>query len=317
MARRDTLTRRRFIGTGAAVLLPTWRAHAMAEQVQLVVKEIAPGVFVHAPRVSLVSRDNRGDIANLAFVVGDEAVAVIDTGSTPAIGRALRAAIAKVTDRPVRFVINTHMHFDHAFGNAAFRGDGVAFIAHKNLPRALAARRDAYRTMLKQETGEATLADDDIVLSTTLVETETTIDLGNRPLQLRAWPAAHTDNDLTVLDVESATLFAGDLLFDAHVPVLDGSLAGWLKLVAALKTLPAKRVVPGHGAASLPWPDALAPQERYLARLAGDLRSAIAAGTPIGEAVATAARSERNNWRLFDDYNPRNATTAYGELEWE
>lgn len=279
--------------------------------------EVSRGIFVHAPRVALVSRANRGDIANLGFVIGDRAVAVVDTGSSLAIGRALLAAIETVSDRPVRYVVNTHMHFDHAMGNAAFAGDGVTFIAHKNFPRALAARRETYLALLKQGLGQDPLAGSDLVMPNLLVENETTIDLGNRTLACKAWPAAHTDNDLSVLDGETGTLFAGDLLFDAHTPVLDGSILGWLKVIERLKTTPAKQVVPGHGAAVLPWPEALAPQERYLARLAEDVRGAIRSGVPIGEAAKTAGAGERNNWDLFDDFNPRNATTAYGELEWE
>jgi quinoprotein relay system zinc metallohydrolase 2 len=278
---------------------------------------VAPGVFVHAPGVALASRDNRGDIANLGFVIGADAVAVIDTGSSVDLGRALAATIETITDKPVRYVINTHMHFDHAMGNAGLVANGVIFAAHKNMPRALTARRDTYVALGKDQFGEDPLQGGDLVLPSLLVETETTIDLGERHLVLKAWPAAHTDNDLTVFDEKTATLFAGDLLFNGHLPVLDGSLSGWLKTFDALRAIPARQVVPGHGLAIMSWPDALAPEERYLKRLAEDVRAAIKAGKPIAEASKSAALGERSNWELFDDFNPRNATAAYGELEWE
>jgi glyoxylase-like metal-dependent hydrolase (beta-lactamase superfamily II) len=150
-----------------------------------------------------------------------------------------------------------------------------------------------------------------------LVEDELRLDLGGRILVLTAWPAAHTDNDLTVYDEATGTLFAGDLVFLDHVPALDGSLPGWLEALDRLAAIPAERVVPGHGPAAAPWPDALAPERRYLSTLAADVRALIAAGAPISEAPAKAAQGERGQWRLFDEFHARNVTAAFAELEWE
>ena len=97
---------------------------------------------------------------------------------------------------------------------------------------------------------------------------------------------------------------------------MDGSLRGWLGLLEQLAALPAQRVVPGHGPVS-PWPAALDDERRYLGRLAADSRAMIAQGRPITEAAVRAATSERPRWQLFDDYNARNATAAFSELEWE
>ena len=160
------------------------------------------------------------------------------------------------------------------------------------------------------------MADVKIVPPTQLVEHETRIDLGDRVLALKAWPASHTDNDLTVLDETTGTLFAGDLAFLRHLPVLDGSLMGWLATIDELAAIPARRVVPGHGSVAA-WPAALADQTRYLQRLAQDVRASIKRGETITAASQGAAESERTQWELFDQNNARNATAAYSELEWE
>ena len=89
-------------------------------------------------------------------------------------------------------------------------------------------------------------------------------------------PTAHTDNDLSVLDAASGTLWLADLLFMERVPVIDGSLLGWLEVLATVRRWPAERVVPGHGPASAPWPAAARAQIRYLERLRDDIRALIA-----------------------------------------
>jgi quinoprotein relay system zinc metallohydrolase 2 len=289
---------------------------ARAQQQELPVSEVAPKIFVHVGEVALMTRENEGATANVGFIIGDDAVAVIDTGGSVREGERLLAAIRARTDKPIRYVINTHGHPDHVFGNAAFVSDGTVFVGHRNLPQALAVRGPFYTDAFRRIMGEQLMEGVRMISPTLLVAGTTRLDLGSRPLTLKTWSTAHSDNDLTVLDERTGTLFAGDLVFLGHIPVLDGSLRGWLKVTDELGSLPAQRVVPGHGAVS-EWPAALADQRRYLTKLANDIRALIARGEPITAAADTAAASEQPRWQLFGDYNARNATSAYSEIEWE
>ena len=277
---------------------------------------VAPGAWVHFGQIALVTPGNAGDIANLGVVVGEHAVAVIDSGGSVAVGAALRAAIGAITTVPVRYVINTHEHPDHVFGNAAFAD--ATFVGHHRLPAVLAERGPYYLQSYRDQLGPQEIAKVRIMPPSLLVQDTATLDLGGRVLHLRAAPSpAHSHCDLAVLDPASGTLFAGDLLFVRHVPVLDGSLLGWLGLLGQLSATPALRAVPGHGRQVVSWPGGLADEQRYLTTLAADARRLIAAGVPLAQAADQIDQAERGRWRLFDDYNPRNATAAYGELEWE
>lgn len=283
----------------------------------LAVSELAPGVYVHEGAQADADRHNRGDIANIGFVVGARCVAVIDTGGTPTIGRRLKAAIARETNRPVCYVINTHMHPDHVLGNRAFADGDTRFIAADGYWKALSARGSSYLDSAAERIG----VDADagwIVEPDRLIADQATIRLGDRTLILTAHQRAHTDNDLTVFDTKTDTLWLGDLLFVDRVPSVDGSLTGWLDVLAAFEDREnVDTVIPGHGPPGHDLMRMLEPEKRYLSRLRRDVRNAIDDGYDIDYAITHAAREERDNWRLFDHYHPRNVTAAYTELEWQ
>ena len=290
---------------------------ALAAESPLAVRQVAPGVFVHQGAHEEMTAANMGAIANTGFIVGERCVAVIDTGGSLENGRRLRLSISHETSLPVCYVINTHVHPDHVFGNAAFKRDAPAFVGHEHLAAAMLARREHYRRSLARLLGERAASGSELIAPTQAVASDMSIDLGGRVLELHAWPTAHTDTDLTVLDRASGTLWLGDLLFERRVPSLDGSLKGWLAAMESLRGVPARLVIPGHGAPSADWPGAMRDQERYLRALLRDVRQAIKDKKTLSQAVADAAGDERPRWLLFDDYHPRNVTAAYTELEWD
>lgn len=296
------------------LLLPT--VSVDAENLPLPMTEIAAGIFVHNGVQDEASAANEDGIANIGFIVGADAVAVIDPGGSFAEGTALRAAIRARTDRPIRYVVLTHVHPDHTFGAAAFCGDHPDFVGHARLPGALAQRGDYYLRRLRIALGDGATGSE-VVPPTLLVSDRLDLDLGGRHLSLEAHGPAHTDNDLTIFDENTRTIWLADLLFVDRIPAIDGNLVGWLKELDEVSGIPAERAVPGHGPISVPWPAAAEPERRYLEAVARETRAAIKAGIGIADAWRHVANSERGRWLLFDDYHPRNVTAAYKELEWE
>jgi quinoprotein relay system zinc metallohydrolase 2 len=280
-----------------------------------ITEEVAQGIHVRRGVDEDVTAQNEDAIANIGFIVGRDAVAVIDPGGSLIDGERLRARIRQTTQLPIRYVVMSHVHPDHIFGAPAFQKDRPQFVGHAHLPRTLALRTEFYRKRLVDTLGKELAGG--AVAPTMLVQDHAEIDLGGRVLTLTAHGTAHTDCDLSVMDRSTGTLLPADLLFVERIPSLDGSLRGWLKALAALKALPARRAVPGHGPTGVNWPSGAGDLERYLDVLLRETKEAIAKGTDLEAAVGTVAQGERSRWKLFDDYNGHNVTQAFKELEWE
>jgi quinoprotein relay system zinc metallohydrolase 2 len=279
-------------------------------------EEISPGNFVHYGKLEDRTPANLGDQANIGFIVGTRCVAVIDTGGSLPVGRKLRQALRARTSLPLCYVIVTHVHPDHLFGAGAFREDHPEYVGHENLPRALQQRGKFYFNTLKRDLGDLA-AGSDVIPPTLLVKDEMKLDLGERTIVLHAWPVAHTDNDLTVFDQQTRTLWASDLLFVQHTPVVDGSITGFVAVLRQIEAPPAQHFVAGHGRTEQPWPQALEPERRYLELILAETRLALRERKTIQQAVDTVGLSEEKNWLDFDLFHRRNVTAAYTELEWE
>lgn len=282
----------------------------------LSVSQVAPGIYLHLSEHHWPDQDNHGEIANIGFIVGERCVAVIDSGGSPQQGIALRNAIKQTTDKPVCYVINTHVHPDHIYGNIAFKQPGVQFVGHYKLARAMASRGGHYLSRAEDSLG-IHVTQDNIIPPDLQVKDSMALNLGNRELLLTAHSSAHTDNDLSVYDKATDTMWLADLLFLEHIPVIDGSIKGWLAELDKLEKKPYKLVIPGHGRLVKDWPAAMQPQKAYLSGMAGEIRQMLKQGKTLEQAVEVVGLSARNQWQLFEQFHRKNVTIAFAELEWE
>jgi len=283
------------------------------------VKEVANGIFYHQGVNEEPSEANMGAIANVGFIIGERCIAVIDSGGSYLEGTYLLKAIREHSVLPICYVINTHVHPDHLFGNAVFKSDHTEFIGHEKLPAAISARESYFAKTFKETLGKAYTGTEFVFPNMTVsVGSPKIIDLGKRELTLTAYSTSHTDNDLTVLDNKTNTLWTGDLLFSGRIPVMDGSINGWIETMKTLQTMNPSTVIPGHGeATNTKWQADLAAQLHYFELIRNQIRVIINDMGTIEEATKEVGLSEKNKWELFPYYHRRNITASFVELEWE
>ena len=269
--------------------------------------------------------NNIGDIANLGFIIGDDSIAVIDTGGSFIVGESLRLAIKKISKKPIKYVINTHVHQDHIFGNAAFVPEGSTFYGHYKLKKAMKERGSQYIRQINEigKDGEGTtiIFPHKIIAETSKDQTkklsnQITLDLGNRKIILKSHDVAHTYADSSVYDLKTKTFFVGDLVQDERLPTMDGLTKNWIKVLNEIEKVDYKIMVPGHGKIQKD-NTALQKTKKYLQVLYDDVIDALKKDIPAEKVIEVAAESEKDKWILFDRVNPGNVVRTFMRYEWE
>ena len=279
-------------------------------------EQVAEGNYLHKGVHVEFSHSQHDDIANIGFIIGDKCIAVIDTGGSYIVGQQLLLSIREISTLPVCYVINTHVHFDHILGNLAFKNEDAQFVGHIKLIDAIEQSRDFFLEQSKNDLGPAPNRNS-IVGPNLGVDKTMELDLGNRLLRLTAYQTAHSNTDLTVMDLKTNTLWTGDLIFKERIPALSGKLKGWLAVLDLLQNQEIKLAIPGHGTSSHHWPQAYAAEKFYLETLLNETREAIAKGKFLEDVVETIGKSEKQKWLLHEQHHRRNVTKAFTELEWE
>ncbi|RQO46578.1 quinoprotein relay system zinc metallohydrolase 1 [Pseudomonas sp. KBW05] len=207
-------------------------------------RQIAEGTWLLEGSTDNFAKANGGNIVNVAFIVTDAGVVVIDTGPSRRYGEALRQAIASVTAKPVIQVLLTHHHPDHALGNQAFKDVPIGALA--DTTKLLHEQGDGMAENLYRMVGDW-MRGTEVVLPSEVLEPGVR-SFGNHDLRLLAL-TGHTGADLAILDQSTGVLFAGDLVFYQRALTTPNSpgLAAWLADITTLQGLPWTLVVPGHG----------------------------------------------------------------------
>ncbi|MEV8320548.1 MBL fold metallo-hydrolase [Streptomyces sp. NPDC059900] len=239
-------------------------------------EELAPGVHAY------IQPDGGWCLNNAGVLIGDDAVAVVDTAATERRARALRAAIASRTPLEVRTIVTTHHHGDHHFGNSVV-APYATVVSHEVTRSEMARRGLAMREVWPgTEWGDISLA-----LPTLTFRERTTLHVGGLTAELIHVGPAHTTSDIVAWLPEQRVLFAGDVLLPGCTPfVLMGSLSGTLEAITRLRALDPAVVVGGHGPVA--GPEVLDATRDYLLWVRDTARAGLAAGlSPLETARET------------------------------
>jgi cyclase len=188
----------------------------------------------------------QGAGGNIGVCVGPEGVLVIDDQFAPLTDK-IMAAIKAISDKPVRFLFNTHFHGDHTGGNENFGKAGVAIIAHDNVRKRMSVEQ--YNAIFDRRTPPAP----DVALPIVTFNDSVTFHIGGEEITCFHVPNAHTDGDAIVWFPKDNVVHMGDCLFNGFYPVLDvsggGSIAGMIAAAERmLRVINADtKVIPGHG----------------------------------------------------------------------
>ena len=271
----------------------------MRQLVPPVLKQVAPDLYFFYNDAS----------SNSAFLVTDAGVLVIDTGQHPVDGRALLERIRKITDKPVKWVINTHAHGDHFLGNPVFRDAGATIVAHRDTAIMMKAhyqyeigRRAAYFNRFKLDPRELALVLPDLTYDSSL-----TLALGNRIVQVMYLGAGQNPGDTVVHFPHARALFVGGPFArrnwsnTSFTPSVDG----WIALLNKIATMDVDMYLPGHG--DVGTKQDVLDEAKLLADLQAGVKNALAQGMSKEEMV------QKLHFREYKDL--RNYPLIHGFIE--
>jgi uncharacterized sulfatase len=296
-----------------AATLPLARRSALAAldlRYGLEPKEVAPGIWLLEGRREYFSVQNGGNIVNTCFVATGEGVVVLDTGPSRIYGEELRAAIRRTTAEPVRQVVLSHAHPDHYLGNQAFADvpiaagpETAAMLGELAGPFA----DNMYRLIDVWMRGTETVPP-------TATLTAGPLPFGKRRLEVLLL-AGHTRQDAVLLDRDTGTLIAGDLVFWNRAPTTPSAdIPRWLAALDTLEALAPKRVVPGHGSVT-EGVVAIRQTRRYLAWLVETLGDAAGRGLSMAEAMRLPVPAELQDIAVLPGEFVRSVSHLYPAIE--
>jgi glyoxylase-like metal-dependent hydrolase (beta-lactamase superfamily II) len=298
---------------GAIVLLiASWSWPTFA----LETVKVTDNIYAFVGEKQQRSATNLANNATFGLIVTDEGAILVDPGGSWKGAQALHAAIRSVTDKPVRFVVNTGGQDHRWLGNGYWRKQGATIIASNAAVADHKERGSLQLTMLTQLLGDK-LAGTDPAYADVTFDDAYTLKLGNLSVEIRHVGQAHTPGDAFVWVPAQSTVFAGDIVYLERLlgVMAFSSSKSWLTSFEAIAALKPNHVVPGHGAPST-LPRAKADTYDYLVNLRNQIGAHIEKGGDMIGSVKV-DQTAFKHLEQFDALAGRNAQAVFAEMEFE
>lgn len=187
--------------------------------------------------------------ANAGIIVGEEGIVVVDTLISAKEARRFLKDIRKISGKPIRYVIDTHSHLDHTFGNSEFAKLGAVIVAQTNCrENMLKNSEETLKNSREYGLSPEQIAGTKISVPSLTFSDRMSIDLGDVTVELIHIAPSHTTGSIMVSIPQRKVLFAGDILFtDFHPYVAEGDISGWARNLDYIAELDVEQIIPGHG----------------------------------------------------------------------
>ena len=288
--------------------MSTERIPADAQLPEPEIVEVSAGVFAY------IQHDGSWCLNNPAFVAAADQVIAIDACATERRTRLFREAIGRLSEQPVRTLVNTHAHLDHTFGNYLFAEDAV-IVGHTNCRAEILHDAPELPARARQMFPSVEWGAIEVVAPSLTFEDRLSLYAGELELELIYVSPAHTNTDVVVWLPERKVVIAGDIVFHRGTPfALMGSVAGWLEALDRLRALGAETIVPGHG--PIAGPEVLDDVADYLRFVQQSAKAGFEAGAAPLEAARELDLGRFGEW-TDSERIVGNLHRAYSELRGE
>jgi phosphoglycerate dehydrogenase-like enzyme/glyoxylase-like metal-dependent hydrolase (beta-lactamase superfamily II) len=248
------------------------------------VKEVAPGVYFRYSSISAADKTIPFGGSNNIWVVFDDYVVVIDANFPKEAGDVIEA-IKKTTDKPIRYVLDTHHHGDHSYGNAVFAKAGASVVAQANCARLLRVNGpEEFRQAGRGPTGRKDVAEGTLKVPSVVFDDKLVLDDGKQRVEFLFLGHAHTSGDAFAYLPKHKLLCTGDACVNGAYNFMGHSdSASWVRVLERAQQLDIKMVLPGHG--PIAGKDLLEKQKRYFVELRQHVQKGLEADQSIDDII--------------------------------